>query len=109
MYINILHSNFMTILCKRLLSCITQVPFYDHHTNIYTQIDNIVIGATFSPILLYTVHLENKMFNNFQKPMIYAQYNYDTFILPKTLNEIKKILNNNIKILRNIPLRKILF
>lgn len=73
MYINILHSNFITtILCKLLLSCITQVPFYDHHSNIYTQIDNIVIGATFSPILFYTVHLENKMFNNFQKPMIYA-------------------------------------
>lgn len=43
------------------LSCTTQLHFYDHYVNIYTQNDGIAMGSTLGPTLsaFYICQLEN--------------------------------------------------
>ena len=55
----------LNILKKIHLNCSTEVPFYDHHGNIYTQHDDIVMRSAFGPTFsnFYTTHLENNVYS----------------------------------------------
>lgn len=50
----------------KLLSCLTQVPFYNHYANIYAQTDSIVMVSALGLTLFnfYIFHVGNKIFNN---------------------------------------------
>ena len=54
------------ILHKLLLICTTNVPFYDHNEDIYTQIDGISMGSVLGPIFtnFYMSNLGKKIFND---------------------------------------------
>lgn len=60
------------ILKKILIMCTTEVPFYDHLGNIYTQIDGVAMGSVLGPTFsnFYMANLENKIFNSTKKPYI---------------------------------------
>lgn len=79
----------ITILHK-LLICTTQVPFYGCYGNVCKQTDNVAMGSPLGPTLsnFYMAHVENKVFNNFAKSMIYAISM--TFIIVKNIPEIMK-------------------
>ena len=55
---------YTNILRKILLSCTTEVSFYDYHGNIYKQQDSIAIEFALEPTFsnFYKAHLENKHF-----------------------------------------------
>ena len=70
------------ILRKLLLTCTTEVPFYDHLGNIYVQTDGVSMGSVLGPIFsnFYMSDLENRIFNGTKKPPIYLRY-VDVFLL----------------------------
>ena len=51
---------------KLLLTCTTEVPFYDHLGNIYIQTDGVSMGSVLGPIFsnFYTSDVENRIFNS---------------------------------------------
>lgn len=53
------------------LSYTKQVPFYNHYGNIPTQTEGVEMGSPLGPTLSYfhMTHVENKFFNDFNKPM----------------------------------------
>ena len=78
------------ILRKLLLTCTTEVPFYDHLENIYVQTDGVSMGSVLGPIFsdFYMSDLENRIFNSIKKPPIYLRYVDDIVILTNNINEI---------------------
>ena len=78
------------ILRKLLLTCTTEVPFYDHLENIYVQTDGVSMGSVLGPIFsnFYMSDLENRIFNSIKKPPIYLRYVDDILILTNNINEI---------------------
>ena len=78
------------ILRKLLLTCTTEVPFYDHLGNIYVQTDGVSMGSVLGPIFsdFYMSDLENRIFNSTKKPPIYLRYVDDILILTNNINEI---------------------
>lgn len=75
-----------TVLRKLLISYLKQVPFYDYYGNIYTETDGIALGSPLVKILSNDP-VENKIFDNFTKPSIYARYVDNIFILALTIGE----------------------
>ena len=59
-----------SILRKILLTCTTEILFYDHLGNIYTQTMGSVLGQIFSNF--YLSNLENKIFNSIKKNLQYT-------------------------------------
>ena len=61
------------ILWKLLLTCTTEVPFYDHLGNIYVQTDGVSMGSVLGPIFsnFYMSDLENRIFNSIKKTLQY--------------------------------------
>ena len=78
------------ILRKLLLTCTTEVPFYDHLGNIYVQTDGVSMGSVLGPIFsnFYMSVLENRIFNSINKNPIYLRYVDDILILTNNINEI---------------------
>ena len=78
------------ILRKILLTCTTEVPFYDHLGNIYAQKDGISMRSALGPIFnnFYMSDFENKIFKKIKEPSIYLRYVDDILIL---FNDITKI------------------
>ena len=78
------------ILRKLLLTCTTEVPFYDHLGNIYVQTDGASMGSVPGPNFsnFYMSDLENGIFNSIKKPTIYLRYVDDILILTNNINEI---------------------
>ena len=62
------------ILRKLLLTCTTEVPFYDHLGNIYVQTDGVSMGSVLGPIFsnFYMSDLENRIFNSTKKNLQYT-------------------------------------
>ena len=54
---------------KILISCIIEVSFYNHHTNIYLQHDGIVMKSALGPANnnFFSVHVENRIFQLYRK------------------------------------------
>ena len=75
---------------KLLLTCTTEVPFYDHLGNIYVQTDGVSMGSVLGPIFsnFYMSDLENRIFNSIKKPSIYLRYVDDILILTNNINKI---------------------
>ena len=75
---------------KILLTCTTEVPFYDHLGNIYVQTDGVSLGSVLGLIFsnFYMYDLENKILNSIKKPPIYLRYVDDILILPNHINTI---------------------
>ena len=78
------------VLRKILLTCPTEVPFYDNLGNIYVQTDEVFMGSVLGSIFrnFYMSDLENKIFNSIKKPPIYLRYVDDVLILANNINEI---------------------
>ena len=81
------------ILRKILLTCTTEVTFYNHLGNIYTQKDSVSMGSVLGPIFsnLYLSDLKNKIFNKIKKPSIYLRYVKHILILANDIKEIKML------------------
>ena len=83
----------LNILWKILLTCTTEIPFYDQLANIYTQKDGVSMGLILGPIFsnFYMSNLENKIFNKIKKPSIYLRYVDDIVILANDFNKINML------------------
>ena len=77
------------ILPKTLLTCTTEVPFYDHLGYTYTQKDSVSMESVLGPIFrnFYMSDLEKK-FDKIKKPSIYQRYVDDILILAYDTNEM---------------------
>ena len=79
---------------RKLLTCTTEVPFYDLLGNIYVQTDEVSMGSVLGQIFsnFYMSDLENKIFNSIKKTSIYLRYVDDILILVNNINEINILL-----------------
>ena len=87
-----LKMNFNT-LRKILLLCTTEVPIFDHQGKIFIQRNGIAMASVLGPIFsnFYMSVLENKGFNNINKPNIYLRYANVKLLLTNSTDEINTI------------------
>ena len=85
---------------KLLIACTADVPFTDHHGNLYRQVDGVCMGSALGPIFanFYMTQLENNLLESDLKPKLYVRYVDDILILTDSNNnvlELKKAFENN--------------
>ena len=81
------------ILRKILLTCTTEILFYDHLGNINTPKDSVSMRSVPGPIFsnFYMSDVENKILNKIKKPSIFFRYVDDIIILANDINEVNML------------------
>ena len=83
-----------TILRSMLELCTSKSPFLSPSGQYYQQVDGVAMGSPLGPTFanFYMGHLENKVFNeHLNKPIIYARYVDDIFLLVDDLQYIDNL------------------
>ena len=80
---------------KLLTACTTEVPFVCPSGNIYTQINGVSMGSALGPTFaeFYMAHMENNIFENNPKPILYVRYVDDILILTNDIGEVFLLKN----------------
>ena len=80
--------------------CTKEAPFRSPNGNMYLQIEGVAMGSPLGPTFanFYMGHLEEKVFEQQNKPNIYARYVDDVFVQVESEQELiklKSLFENN--------------